>query len=195
LPRRPVLCVGRLCARALSLTVNGQSPGFDDVRFAGAVDGGRSTPGSRFAPETTERAVAYGNAGYCGGASISGRYARCCTRPRSEEKVVGGERVVEVVMNGPRGRESLRCPPNGAVAMSFRFKSRSSRAVGLHWRHSPSFTRIPSMYLSAKRRFAPLARALCGARNQSNCFGKNRSRHIAVKRTGPDRPALPMTEP
>jgi len=84
-------------AHAIAFSVNGQSPGFDDVRL--------SAPGKvqvrakvAFAAELP-KAVAYGTLDTAEGRRFEGD-TRVLHAPRSDEMVRGGERLVELVRNG-----------------------------------------------------------------------------------------------
>ncbi|MDP6443773.1 MAG: CehA/McbA family metallohydrolase [Pirellulaceae bacterium] len=84
-------------AHALKLEVNGESPGFDDVRLAepGRV---RVRTLVAFAPRTP-RGVAYGNVAPAAGQRIVGDTINLHA-PRFADGVQGGPREVELVVNG-----------------------------------------------------------------------------------------------
>lgn len=84
-------------AHALAFNVDGESPGYDDVRLEKAGDV-TVTAKVAFAPEVP-KAVAYGQLEPSLGRRMVGDTINLHA-PRSSDHVKGGERLVEVVMNG-----------------------------------------------------------------------------------------------
>ena len=103
-------------AHALEFSVNDVAPGFGEIR----VDGPATVSVSAvvaFAPETPE-AVAHGTQDAPEGRRVSGDTVTL-HRPRSHELIQGGERLVEVVVNGSVAAQAT-VPADGAEhALSF----------------------------------------------------------------------------
>jgi hypothetical protein len=161
-------------AHALEFIVNGQSPGFDDVRLA--------TPSAvqvharvAFAPETP-KAVAYGTLDTAEGRRFQGD-TRVLHAPRSEERVVGGERVVEVVMNG-RVVGKAQVPADGAVH-ELSFQVEVSQSSWLALRQFPQLHTNPVNVIVGNASIRASRESALWCAESVELLWKNRSRHIA----------------
>jgi hypothetical protein len=161
-------------AHALEFTVNGQSPGFDDVRLP-APSAVQVHARVAFAPETP-KAVAYGTLDTAEGRRFQGD-TRVLHAPRSEEKVVGGERVVEVVMNG-RVVGKTQVPADGVVhELSFEVEVKQSSWLAL--RQFPQLHTNPVNVFIGNAPIRPSRESALWCAESVELLWKNRSRHIA----------------
>ncbi len=161
-------------AHALEFTVNGASPGFKDVQL--------SKPGTvkvrakvAFAPETP-KAVAHGTLDAAEGRRFQGDTV-LLHAPRTNEKIRGGERLVEVVKNG-RSVASAVVPADGAVhELSFEVEVERSSWVAL--RQFPQLHTNPVNVLVGKEPVRASRESALWCAESVELLWENRSQHIA----------------
>jgi len=125
-------------AHALAFTVAGQSPGREQVQLDGP---GHVTVKAKvaFAPEIP-KAVAYGQLTPPAGRRMVGDTINLHA-PRSDEIVKGGERLVEIVVNG-RAVAQRHVPADGNVH-DLEFKIKVERSSWIALRHFPQLHTNP----------------------------------------------------
>lgn len=125
-------------AHALEFRVNGQSPGFDDVllRDAATVD---ITTRVIFAPETPET-VAQGTVIPPAGQRLVGDTVDL-HGPRSDRSIAGGQRLIEIVVNGQRAA-SMSVPADGKPH-DLNFKAPIAQSSWVALRHFPQLHTNP----------------------------------------------------
>lgn len=131
-------------AHALAFEVNGVAPGFGNVARAGNV---RVKAEVAFAPETP-RAIAHGTAESGAGRRVLGD-TRTLHGARLEDRVQGGRRLVELIVNG-KVAATREVPADGmAHALEFDIPIKQSSWVAL--RHFPQLHTNPVTVLVADR--------------------------------------------
>ena len=161
-------------AHALEFTVNGQSPGFDDVRLA-APAAVKVRARVAFAPEIP-KAVSYGTL-----ASPESRRFQGDTvllhAPRSEETIRGGERLLELIRNG-RAVASKSVPADGQVH-ELAFEIEVDRSSWLAVRQFPELHTNPVNVFIGDQPIRASRESALWCAESVELLWENRSRHIA----------------
>ncbi|MBI3853326.1 MAG: CehA/McbA family metallohydrolase [Verrucomicrobia bacterium] len=161
-------------AHALEFTVNGASPGFKNVELAKPAKVSVRAKVA-FAPETP-KAVAHGTLESAEGRRFLGD-TRVLHAPRSDERIRGGERLVEVVRNG-RTVASAVVPADGAVhELSFEVEVERSSWVAL--RQFPQLHTNPVDVLIDNKPIRASRESAWWCAESVELLWENRSRHIA----------------
>lgn len=131
-------------AHALDFRVNGQTPGFDDVTLE---SGGMTTVTARvcFAPQTPET-VAQGTIVPTSGLPLVGDTVEL-HGPRSDKRITGGERLVEIIVNG-QPVASQKVPADGQIH-DLKFQVPVTRSSWVALRHFPQLHTNPVNVLVA----------------------------------------------
>lgn len=161
-------------AHTLDFRVNDARPGFDDVALSqpGEVT---ITAKVAFAPVTPET-VAQGVVEPVGGKRLVGDTVEL-HGPRSDKSVEGGERLVEIVVNG-RAVASRKVPANGQISnLKFQIPIEHSSWVAL--RHFPQLHTNPVNVLVAGRPIRASRDSARWCEEVIDLLWKNRERVIA----------------
>jgi hypothetical protein len=162
-------------AHALEFSVNGQSPGFKDVRLP--------SPGKvkvrakvAFAPETP-MAVAYGTLEASEGRRFEGD-TRVLHGPRTDEQVHGGQRLIELVQNG-RVVASNTVPADGQLH-ELSFEAQVTRSSWLALRQFPQLHTNPVNVLIGNEPIRASRESALWCAESVDLLWENRSNHIAA---------------
>ena len=161
-------------AHALQFTVNGARPGFDDVQL--------SAPGKvqvrakvAFAP-AVPKAVAHGTLDPAEGRRHSGD-TRILHAPRTGEIVEGGERLVEIIVNGKAvAKKSVSA--DGAIH-DLAFDIEITRSSWIALRHFPQLHTNPINILVAGRAIRASRESALWCVESIELLWDNRSRYIS----------------
>ena len=163
-------------AHALRFSVNGVKPGVSDVKL--------DAPGKvqvrakvAFAP-AVPKAVAYGTQEPADGRRHSGD-TRILHAPRGEEVVQGGERVVEIIVNGQSVAQK-KVPADGAIHdLAFEVDVKHSSWIAL--RHFPQLHTNPVNVLVDGKPIRASRESALWCAESVELLWENRSRFIAEK--------------
>jgi hypothetical protein len=159
----------------LEFSVEGLAPGFGEVRLPrpGTVEIRAKVA---FAPELP-KAVAHGTLDPAEGLRHAGD-TRILHAPRTEERVRGGERLVEIVRNGTV-MAGVVVPADGVVHdLSFKIEVDQSSWIAL--RHFPQLHTNPVNVLVGGKPIRASAESARWCAEAVELLWENRSRHIAV---------------
>jgi hypothetical protein len=161
-------------AHALEFSVNGVSPGFGEI----AADGPANVKVAAvvaFSPETPE-AVSYGTQEAPEGRRVAGDTVTL-HQPRSDKLIAGGERLLEVVVNG-RVMAHATVPADGAEhALKFDIPIESSSWIAL--RQFPQLHTNPVNVIVGGRPVRASRKSAQWCRIAIDLLWENRSRFIA----------------
>jgi hypothetical protein len=162
-------------AHALEFQVNGQSPGTDDVPLA---EPGEVLVQARvaFAPETPA-AVSHGMVAPPGGKRFVGDTVQLHVG-RSEEMVLGGERLVEIVVNG-KAVASRKVPADGQPH-TWKVPIRVDRSSWVALRQFPQLHTNPVNVIVANQPIRASRRSAQWCAGTIDLLWKNREKRIAA---------------
>ena len=161
-------------AHALDFTVNGASPGFKDVQLPGPAKVNVRAKVA-FAPETP-KAVAYGTLNTPESRRFQGDTV-LLHAPRTDEKIRGGERLVELIKNG-RVVGSTVVPADGQVH-ELSFEVEVERSSWLALRQFPELHSNPVNVFVGNEPIRASRESALWCAESVELLWENRSSHIA----------------
>jgi len=161
-------------AHALNFTVNGESPGFKDVKLS-APSKIKVQATVAFAPETP-KAVVYGTLETLEGRRFQGD-SRVLHAPRSNEVIRGGTRLVELIENGRVVGKSEVAADGLEHELSFEIEVKRSSWVAL--RQFPQLHTNPVNVLVGNEPIRASRESALWCAQSVELLWENRSNHIA----------------